>query len=60
MLLHCEPTRGAGLGLVQFRIIDSGVLRVPLGCLEELEMMLEGTWVQHVKTPSHVLEREAL
>ena len=45
---------------MQFRMIDSGVLRVPLGCLEELEMMLEGTWVQDVKTPSHVLEREAL
>ena len=33
---------------------------MPLGCLEELEIILEGTWVRHLKAPSHILEREAL
>lgn len=50
----------AGFGLTKFCIIDSSVLRVPLGCLEELGMILEGTWAQHLKIPSHILERSTL
>lgn len=54
-----DQLEGARFGPMRFWVIYSSVLRVPLGCLEVLEMILEGTWTQHYKTLSRI-EREAL